>query len=300
MTPRGRGHIPDSPHRRKLFGAMREVVATLPTSAGLERFEAPILDQGPTSSCGGHGTAQLLACALAAAGIPLPFVASPDGIYRDARCMSRPAWAPGTTPPALTDSGIAPSDLCAVLHSIGVRPMHAPAEDGRNSDVNPDTVNREPQIEELAAEDAHTLDTTAVRIIDPTAANAASLVKQALAADASVGVGLFADTAFEAWGEGGRYVEVPRLETSDVNDPNPGAGWHWVCGDAFRLEADGTSTLSGPNSWGMGWGAPSLLVAEGAPGYQGAGHWRLSLEGWLKAGAISDLIVFDFHTGSST
>jgi hypothetical protein len=147
MTPRVcRGYIPDPPgHLRTSF---RRVKAVSILDAVDFRPSAPaVLDQGETGSCTGESTGPAITTALVHAGTPLGFVASPAGIYKDARCIDR-----ADPSVALTDNGAMPNQVMRALSEWGVRPMRSPTSDGRYSDCEPATVNAEPTFEDLEVE----------------------------------------------------------------------------------------------------------------------------------------------------
>jgi hypothetical protein len=105
-----------------------------------------------TGSCVGHGAAAaaFIACNAAvslgiAGAITLPFVPSPDDLYRLVRCVER--LQRGIP---LEDTGANVADVAPALTRFGLRPMGSGPPDGRNTDVRADTVNREPMLADLA------------------------------------------------------------------------------------------------------------------------------------------------------
>ncbi|MBA0083824.1 MAG: hypothetical protein HRJ53_02410, partial [Acidobacteria bacterium Pan2503] len=194
MNRFGKGYRPDPPSRRtqKPSRHLLGSAPAIPPSATLESFEAPIMDQGQTGSCTGHGTAQALFTSYAAHGSVLPFVPSPAGIYTVTRVMERDI---NTTP--LRDDGAMPSDVMAGISKWGIRPMGERPPDGRFSDVDPVTVNAEPSVFQLAS-DALRLETGEYRI-DMAESDWWDQVCAAIATNCVVGIGVFVDTAFEDW-----------------------------------------------------------------------------------------------------
>jgi hypothetical protein len=267
--PNGYGHKPDKAGIRKsvrlllhgkttLVGAFTPVqLAATPNEVSLEPFEPEIMDQGGTSSCTGHATSAGIATTVLAQaarnvpieGIPLP--PSPDGLYRIGRCEER--LLAGDNGPLL-DVGTIPSAVMRGMSEVGVRPMGSRVF-GRNSDVDPATVNNEPTAEELDA-DAKGL-VVGEYEIDPTADDFIALLRATLTKGFSICVAIFADT------KGPRSVEnwdpaTGPLGAPDRNDPD--GGGHYILITSYRTAADGSTIFRGMNSWGEEWGL--------------AGHWE--------------------------
>jgi hypothetical protein len=268
------GHIPDPPHKRTQPRS-HELLGTVLTksTATLEAHEATVFNQGGTESCGGHGTAQLLACLNV-----LPWVTSPDWIYKAARRKMREDS--GKEDP-LTDSGVYPSAITEALAIEGVIPYRGPTSDGRVSDVMPSTVNLESPLSDF--EMAAVKIVTGGYRIDPTSPDFFTQIGLALAAGCSVGLGIIVDSNFQTWGRGWTPARGP-LTSCKLDDPY--LGGHWVACNAFDLSKD-TGVFSGPNSWGGDWGAPPLLDLTCK---NGGGHWRAT-GGFLRQ-AVSDALVF--------
>lgn len=264
--------------------------AALPAEASLESSEAPILNQGPTGSCTGHGTSQGLWTTFQASGRPLLWVPSPKRTYFLGRAYARAATTPEGQPmPALTDSGAMPADVMAALPVDGVRAMRGPTSDGRNSDVDPATIDAE---ETVADEESglQALVTGQYRI-DPSAPDASDQVAASVVSRAAVGVGGFVDTAFMNWEPGD-----PPLGPPDTSDPQ--GGGHWITLTSFRAGSAAArsfpasvgdvtkATLApritrGPNSWGPDWGD--------------RGHFEVD-DGWI--GALWD--IYTYHASLVT
>lgn len=255
--------------------AMGDLFKAQPTAqyglASLAAFEAQVLDQGQTGSCEGHRAAMAVHVATSVANTVLPFFPSPDRIYREARAYSR-SLNGGPSSGPLQDDGCMTSDVRATLGSYGVVPMTGPTSDGRNSDCEVSTVNREPYLNELV-KGSHTLvlDMYDVDIGDPETAFAT--IQAALRAGHPVGLDVFADTIFADWGVryDGTAGPIATCDTSDTN----GGGHAILCTEAMSFP-DTTCYLGGPNSWGA-WGAGS--IDKSGPNWT-TGHWR----GWVNNG----------------
>lgn len=216
-----------------------------PSAYSLERFEAPILDQGPTSSCIGHGSSQGVFISYAAAGKPLAWTPSPKVIYDLARILNRVSPADG-----LQDNGAMPAFAIAALSGFGVTAMLALSPDGRNSDVTPDDVNAEPSFLEL--EESGLKLTTGEFRIDETSSTFGEQITAAISGSSgkppcSVCFGAFVDTEnFMAYNG-----ETP-ITTINVNDPN--GGGHWFVGSYYYHDPVLGLIIGGPGSWGTSYG----------------------------------------------
>lgn len=280
-TRYGKGYKPDThDHRLRQRGSRHLLGAspTYPVSASLEQYEAPIMDQGQTGSCTGHGSSQGIYCAHEAAGKPLGFVPSPDSIYKPTRCIERAAfYPPGVPLPALTDEGAMPADVMTACSTIGVRPIAAPTPDGRYSDVwgpddgpAPPNVNVEPQLGEFEA-GAKQIVLGEYRI-DEKATDFVAQTCAAISQGMPVGIGVFVDSTFEAWGEGWTPDRQP-VSTVNLNDKT--GGGHWLCITSYRI-VNGEVIFRGPNSWSKSWGDQ--------------GHFEVT-DAWLRK-ACSDAYVW--------
>ena len=149
---RGTGHIRETaPHTP--FARLSAKLGAPASSANLMAFTTKVFDQGNSGSCEGNATAGAIYCALAAAGSPIPWTPSQDGIYRLGRAIDRVPDEHGNLSP-LTDTGAMTSQVIRGIAEWGIRPMGALASDGRYSDVELATVNDEPSLTEIEA-DAH-------------------------------------------------------------------------------------------------------------------------------------------------
>lgn len=232
-----RGYTPSSAEDRARFKHVRHLLGadatSYPPAATTSQCAPDVMDQGQTSSCGGHGTAVGVTTALAFKGTPLPFVASPKGIYDDARVAS------GESP--LTDDGIDPATLLQSLAKNGVRAIQAPTSDGRYSDCDPATINTPETPEQDAAASQDVL--VGEYMIDPRDSAFPALVASCIAVGVPVGVGIVADP-FENWTPGS-----PLDGTVDFNNAD-----HWVVILDYYTDAGGNLVFKIRNSWGKGWG----------------------------------------------
>ena len=242
----GRGYIPDpAGHMRTSFAAHPASQATFtPPSAGPIAFAPPKKDQGQMSGCTGHGTSTGISTTFRAAGNPLPWEPSEDGIYKGGRAIDRVRNPDGTFPP-LEDGGAMPNQVMRAVSEYGIRPSRAPAPDGRNSDCTPKTINDEPTLADLEVE-ALFVPIGEYAIYSKGAARVLA-VRQALAANLAVCFGTFVDTAFENWNPAdGTPVGAP-----DTSDPN--GGGHWMVALQYRTDSAGKTIVRCRNSWGD-WG----------------------------------------------
>lgn len=211
----------------------------------------PVLNQGNTSSCVGH--------AISAAITPsIGFTASPDDIYRLARCMARADYGPLQT--ALTDRGSSPDEACRGLQVFGCRPMRGTGD----TDVDPATVNDEPKFGDIL-QDASTL------LVGQYGLLSSYQVMQALGiVGKAVTVSSYVDTAFESWTAG-----MPPLGMPNTGDPS--GGYHYLCVRGYTTDpTDGTVKYLVQNSWGAGWGDNGFVHVSKA---------------WMDQ--VSDMFVWD-------
>ena len=288
LTSQGRffGYIRDARAKRtqKLLTVhpALPLAAALPDQASLAQFRAPILDQGQTGSCTGHGSAQAIYTAVGAAragGLDLPampWTPSPLGIYRLTRELERQRNPGGTLPP-LTDSGAMPSDIMAAVSQFGVRPM-GPGVEGRNSDCDSASVVLDEPFTSVEASYADLV--VGEYRIDETAPDAPEQVCSTIATlSRPVGFGTFVDSAFMGWRRG----DAP-LSSINTNDPN--GGGHWIDIDRYETGSGGNfgEALNGKrifevvNSWGLSAGDSGLFLVS---------------EDWVRL--ASDLYAWDFR-----
>lgn len=253
---------------RKLAYKVHQRTSPLDTGlVSLAHHQSPVFDQGSTSSCEGHRASMALTVAYRAAGLPLPYIPSPDAIYRDARCVARRPV--GGSLPRLVDDGCMTGDVYTALATCGIRPFDDSALTlPRNTDCNPDTINREPLLGELVAESERII--TGEYSI-PMYGGPLQKVLNALQSGAPVGLDVWIDRGFEAWG----HNPVSPLSKCDKDDA--WGGWHAILCTEMLVTPGGDVILSGPNSWGD-WGAPSL------DGNHANGHWRATAN-WVLIAA---------------
>lgn len=234
-----RGYKPDGPNVQKRdFAHLRATfAASLPTAVDLRAFAPDVFDQGQTGSCTGHAIGGAVTCALAKAEMPLGFVASPDFIYKLERCLERVSREP------LTDSGAMPDDGIRAISRYGVVRMRGPTSDGRNSDVELDGVNDEPDFGSFEA-GAKKLIVGAYAILS-TGKQRARDVAWALAHGFTVPVAVSASNdTWQGW------------EPSDgpLGAQHPVELDHYVYIVGYRMDAEGNFTFIIRNSWGTEWG----------------------------------------------
>lgn len=227
-------------------------VDSIPKTDSLVAYSFPVLDQGDFSDCGGCGTACGFYVAYAAAGKALGWVPSQACIYAASRAFTR-AKASDTTLPALTDNGVFLADTMCAVNTVGIMPMlEAHTADGRLSDVDGSTVDKELTISELEAcgrfipPKPQALDTK-----DP---NFAKNLAACIAAKHPVVAGIVVDTAFESWSGGSPITSV------NMNDPQ--AGGHCVCFLSYETDASGKLVFWLQNSWGTGAGVNGFYAVS--------------------------------------
>lgn len=282
----GLGYRKDPAHRRtqKSSHMLLGASPTYPASASLEKFEAPIEDQGPLGACVGHGSSQGVYTSLKAAGKPLPWVPSPLSAYRLPRQIERAASLPAfvVSLPALVDGGAMPSDAMVAYSTIGMRPM-GPKVEGRNSDADSTNVNTDEDVAGFEADGA-TILTGEYRIDE----NNPTFIAQMCAALAgtgsaqngvpcAVGIGVFVDSAVMNWSAGDAA-----LVSADFNDPD--GGGHWIAITSYRTE-NGKVIFRIANSWGINYGS--------------AGHFEIT-EDWMRQQATQGCDIYPLHVSAVT
>lgn len=284
FTPFKAGCKLESPHTRASFydlavhpthpkALFRSVGSSLSYGlVSLAEHEGKIFDQGPTESCVGHRGSMAVQIALGAAKVLLPFVPSPRMGYTNARLYERKRDNQGKLPP-LEDGGCQTSDYVRGLREIGIEAMTGEV-DGRFSDCSPANVNDEPSLSDLAVE-GENLVVGAYDATNKDLFTTLAVIQTSLKAGYPVGLDIVADTIFQRWG-GGWGPNTAPLTTCNTDDPT--SGGHAILCTEMYVSTDGTVLLSGPNSWGEGWGAPSLLSGSMS---QPGGRWRATPE-WLQ------------------
>ena len=284
------GYIPDADHKRRQKDASLRFGAspTVPPRASLTHLEAPIMDQGQTSGCVGHGTAQAVYVSAAAGGTPLPFVPSPRFGYAIPRILERTDASQ-----KLTDGGAMPSDLPVAQRMYGVVPIAAPTPDGRYSDVwsdddtggnPPGNVNDEPSLLDLETGGLKLL--TGEYRIDETNPNAATQIQASIAGiaakPAAGGIGIFVDTiGFMGWNP-----SIGPISFINLNDSR--GGGHWLALTYYYPTPAGLVVFGGPNSWSKTWPNGNGSV-PGSP-YWTPGHYEITAS--CLAQVMSDCLLF--------
>lgn len=282
------GHIPDPDHFRiqKDAGLRFGFIST--PQASLQAFQAPLIDQGTTGHCGGAGTAQIVYTAMCAAGTPLPWVPSPRSIYALARTLARLS-----ANQSLTDSGIMPFYLLAVLAQFGVEPIQAPTPDGRYDDVcGPDDLFGLPAARPNVNDEISLLDleTSGLRLltgqyrVNESGPNATNQIASALSVDkAPAGIGIFVDSNFMQWDP--RTGPITRINLAD-----PKGGGHWLACTYFYAHPVLGLVLGGPNSWNALW--PSADPSASVPGspFWKPGHYEITATALQSA--MTDCLLF--------
>lgn len=281
-APRATGCLFDTPHHRKLYKpalgpqGLFTISPMLTTGvSSLAMYEALTLNQGPSGSCEGNAGAMAAWMAFLAANDPLPWFPSQDAIYKDARCMERVPNPNGSFPP-LTDTGAMTADVVTIFQSCGLKKMGPKASDGRNSDVDPATMNDEPRLDELdeEAETPVLVEAPAYAVDLTDTQQALAVIQAALDAKYPVRIDIICDNAFQRFFQSWTKSMAP-LSACNPNDP--GAGGHAIVLSEMKVTSALSVTLAGLNSWGD-CGAPPL-VAEGVN--QDSGHWQGDAN-WFK------------------
>lgn len=219
--------------------------AAAPPSASLETPAINVLkkhfDQGETSSCTGHAMAATIATAFACAGLPLAFIPSPDGIYRNARCVDR-----ASVHEKLADEGARPNQVVRAVQTFGIRSMQ-PILAGRWSDSTSAHVNDEPMLEDIA-ESFETL-VIGERAIYARGSQRVADVKTALSSGFPIAVAINGGCeAFQTYSAG----VLTGHELAGGNDH-----YVWLCG--YDLDH-----FIGWNSWSDDWGIDGNFVLDRA------------------------------------
>ena len=281
------GFIPDGDQFRLQKDAGLRFGGATPTQASLQQWQAPLIDQGKTGHCGGAGTSQIVYTAMGAAGTPLPWVPSPRSIYGLARTLARLNASQG-----LTDSGIMPFYLLAVLSQFGVQPIQAPTPDGRYDDVwGPDDLVGLPAARPNVNDEISLLDleSSGLRLltgqyrVNESGANAINQITSALSQKIPAGIGIFVDSGFEWWDP-----TTGPIKTINLGDPQ--GGGHWLACTYFYTHPLLGLVLGGPNSWNDLW--PSADPSASVPGspFWKPGHYEITATALQSA--MTDCLLF--------
>ena len=236
-----------APPARLLLGARPPAAwSELPVSVDLSEHFPEHTDQGPSSSCVGHGTAVAIAATFSAAAKPLSFVPSPLGIYAVARAITRAHDNPRGALPMLADEGAMPADAIAGIALWGVHPMGPRRSDGRYSDVDLGNVNAEPSLIEIE-QDGIALIVGEHAVTTLLVSDRAFEVASLLAAGQVVVFGMVVDGAYERWIRG----DAP-ISRTDERDPD--GGGHWQALSGYTHSPGGGTVFRVRGSWGEGAG----------------------------------------------
>jgi hypothetical protein len=204
-------------------------------------------DQGGEGSCEGHGHAQGIWATFNAAGAPLSWVPSPNGLYVGGRIMDRKlAGLPNTA--TLQDIGTVSTSVCQWMNLYGIEPMRCASvrdpEDAapRFSDCSAATVNKEPDFVELETESQNIfVGQYSCEGVDDASRLAA--VNLSLSLRIPPAIGGFVDTNYMRWEPSdGVYQRANR------NDPKGGGHCQLITG--VRMNAKGLFEYRIRNSWG--------------------------------------------------
>jgi hypothetical protein len=285
---KGSGYRPDRLVTRATQLDSRELFASSPVQRDvtLAPLRGPTLDQGQTGSCTGHGTAQAIYIAHAAAGKPIPFFPSPRVAYGIVRVLEL-----ARSGDVLTDIGAMPSDLITVVNKWGIAPIgfdsQCPTPDGRESDIwssadvqggQRENVNDKPSLLDLETAGLR-LDTKVARVDEGTVDFGAQ-IQTLLENKCSLGVGIFVDTTnFMGWNPAkGPITQI------NVNDPQ--GGGHWLDLD-YTYYSKGVQIVGGINSWSAEW--PTIFGMSTSSLWL-PGGWEMTLD-CLKT-VISDCLAY--------
>jgi hypothetical protein len=272
---RATGCLFDTPHQRKMYrtalgpnGLFKASPTLRVGTSSLSEYEDPVRDQGPTGGCESASGGMATVISLRTKGAPLPWFPSEDGIYKDSRCFDRSPAANGVLPP-LQDDGTTTASSMSALKFCGLRMAGPKPADGRNSDLDPATINNEPRLDELdlQAEIPILVDPAGYAIDLSDTKQAITVIQAALDADKPVRIDIIADNAFQAFFQSWT-PSTPPLSSCNPNDP--GAGGHAIVLTELVVKPDFSIVLAGLNSWGPV-GAPPLVAA--GPNLQ-VGHWQ--------------------------
>lgn len=218
------------------------VAASYPNAVQLSGYGPGIFDQGDTSSCVGHARSRGLFIAAAANEAPLPFIPSPDFLYKIARCYER-----DYTGQQLTDDGCDPIDTLDAVRLWGITPM-VPLPT-RFSDVTWNTVNEEPELKVLEEAGDWLL------FEDYSLYATGDMRRELFCAAIAAGFPVCLDVP------GGSLAWQTYVSGVLSNQPNAPLD-HYVVATGYVIDALGRLTVYGHNSWGTEWGIRDSEVAS--------------------------------------
>lgn len=239
MTTRGLGYKPDPvDYVRAAFRAPS--TDPLPQNVMWVHMTPAVMDQDGTGSCTGHATAAAIYAAYGIGSVKgtttmLPWVPSPDSIYRNGRCIDRKRNPDGSFP-VLQDDGAEPNQVFRAVREFGIQSI-GPIVEGRFSDISTETVNDEPTLTDLQRSMAKLV------VGDHHVAPSSSAVAAALAAGHPVCAAIAGGCdAFQTYNGGvlgalhaplDHYIVIVGYDTVSLN---------------------GARIFYGQNSWGTSWG----------------------------------------------
>ncbi len=222
----------------------------LPSSATMVHMTPLVMDQGPTGSCTGHAIAAGVYAAYGMASVrgestPLPWVPSPDSIYRNARCIDRKRNPDGSLP-GLIDDGAMPSQAFRALREFGVQSIGECVGE-RYSDVSPEMVNSEPTLTDLQKSMAKLV--VGDYRVTPSSTSVANAIADGHPVCAAIAGG---SDAFQGYVGG---VLGPMMAPLD----------HYVLLIGYDTVVDtGARVFFGQNSWGASWGEHGYFTIDEA------------------------------------
>jgi len=252
----------------------------------------PVLDQNGVGSCTAHGSAQGALATAAANNRPPIFVPSLLDLYGITRELERGQSTPaGQALPALTDSGAMPTDVLTAWSRYGTRAAKIPSPQGYRSDCDTSNCNNEVDLETIER-DGQKLVTGGYRIDTGTSAFVDQICASIGTMNTACGIGIFVDSAFEAWGQNWTPGTAP-IQSVDLSDQN--GGGHWIAVTSYRPDPSrtGKRILRGPNSW---WNDPNTPWGSG-------GFWEMTDDCLVQAigsggSSPGDCIIFNVEVPS--
>lgn len=205
---------------------------------------AAVMDQINTSSCTAHA-------ASAAISPQVGFTVSQATLYGVVKRIEiAQAGQPLSTP--ITDDGADPADVLTAAQTWGVCPRaSSDVYDARNSDAEPATVTRNPDLASVEASAQRVL-------VGVYAIETARDMQVALAVvSKAVTLACFVDTAFEEWHPAYGPIGAPNMG-------DPQGGGHALCVAGYSTAADGSIVWNIQNSWGARWGDDGHIQCSAA------------------------------------
>lgn len=252
----GLGHVDNPNHRwtNVRVPLQRAGVVVPARGVDLRPFMPAIFDQGQSGSCEAQTASACIYSVFKQKGQDLGFIPSQDRLYRGARTLDRSNAA---TP--LQDTGTEGNAIIRFMQEFGVTPMtEQQTSDGRFSDVEIATLNREPTLGELEQESTCLL-LGAYSILDTSQNDVTDAYMAALVAFGAIPTASFVDTTFMQWSKDKAPIDG-NVNYQDMNGGNHKilcCGWMWIGTDggvADATTAGATRVWIMRNSWGAAWG----------------------------------------------